>query len=87
MRRVLLVAATTGYQTRAFEQAAVRLGVELVYATDRCHIMEDPWRDRAVPIRFDDERASVERVVARAQEAPASGARPAPEARANGSER
>ena len=69
MRRVLLVAATTGYQTRAFERAAVVLGLELVYATDRCHVIDDPWRDRAIAIRFDDEAGSVERVVGRAGEA------------------
>ena len=73
MRRVLLVAATTGYQTRAFEQAAARLDVELVYATDRCHVIEDPWRDRAIPVRFEDEQASTDRVVARAREAPFDG--------------
>ena len=55
MRRVLLLATTTGYQTRAFGEAAERLGVELVFATDRCHMIEDPWRDQAIPIRFYDE--------------------------------
>jgi biotin carboxylase len=59
MSRVLLLAATTGYQTRAFGDAAGRLGVELVFATDRCHMLEDPWQDGAVPIRFHDEDASV----------------------------
>ncbi len=57
--RVLILAATTGYQTRAFGEAADRLGVELVFATDRCHVLEDPWRDRAVPVRFHDESGSV----------------------------
>jgi hypothetical protein len=59
MARVLLLAATTGYQTRSFGEAAERLGVELVYATDRCHLIEDPWQDRAIPIRFHDQDASV----------------------------
>jgi biotin carboxylase len=59
MRRVLLLATTTGYQTRAFEAAAAELGVELVYATDRCHVLDDPWRDHAIPIRFHDEAASI----------------------------
>ena len=49
MRRVLLLATTTGYQTRAFGEAAERLGVELVFATDRCHMLDDPWRDRGDP--------------------------------------
>jgi biotin carboxylase len=58
VRRVLLVAATTGYQTRAFAEAARHLGLDLVLATDRCHVLEDPWGDRAIPVRFDDPRAS-----------------------------
>ena len=57
--RVLVLAATTGYQTRSFGEAAERLGVELVFATDRCHLIEDPWQDAAIPIRFHDEDASV----------------------------
>jgi D-alanine-D-alanine ligase-like ATP-grasp enzyme len=59
MTRVLILAATTGYQTRSFGEAAERLGVELVFATDRCHLIEDPWQDRAIPIRFHEEDASV----------------------------
>jgi hypothetical protein len=59
MSRILLLAATTGYQTRAFGDAADRIGVELVFATDRCHVLEDPWQDGAVPVRFHDENASV----------------------------
>jgi len=51
---VLLVAATTGYQTRVFADAARRLGFELTLATDRCHVLEDPWGDHAIPIRFED---------------------------------
>jgi biotin carboxylase len=52
--RILLVAATTGYQTRAFATAAHSLGFDLVLATDRCHVLEDPWGDRAIPVRFED---------------------------------
>jgi hypothetical protein len=59
MRRVLLLATTTGYQTREFGEAAERLGVDLVFATDRCHVIDDPWQDGAIPIRFYDEDHSV----------------------------
>src|ERR1700761_896444 len=52
-RRLLLFASTTGYQIRVFAEAARRLGVELTLATDRCHVMEDPWGDRAIAVRFD----------------------------------
>src|SRR5579863_5050476 len=59
MPSILLVAATTGYQTRSFAQAARRRGIEVILATDRCHVLEDPWRDRAIPIRFEEpERAA-----------------------------
>jgi len=52
------VAATTGYQTRVFAEAARHLGFDLMLATDRCHVLEDPWGDRAIPVRFDDPLAS-----------------------------
>ncbi len=65
MKRVLLVAATTGYQVREFGEAARLLGVELVLATDRCHIMENPWGDQAAPVRFEDPEPGIEALVAR----------------------
>jgi biotin carboxylase len=70
---VLLVATTTGYQTRAFGAAAERLGVNLVFATDRCSVLDDPWRDSAIPVRFHDPIASVERIVDAARERPFDG--------------
>ena len=51
--RLLLFAATTGYQIRIFAEAARRIGIDLTLATDRCHIMEDPWGDRAIAVKFD----------------------------------
>ncbi len=62
MKRILIVAATTGYQTRMFADAARRLGFETVLATDRCHVLEDPWGDRAIPVRFDDPFAAAEAI-------------------------
>jgi biotin carboxylase len=61
--RVLLVATTTGYQTRSFGEAAERLGVRLVFATDRCDQLDDPWWDQAVPIRFHDEDRSTRAIL------------------------
>ena len=57
MKRVLLVATTTGYQIRSFGEAAGRLGVRLVFASDRCDQLDDPWWDQAIPVRFHDEAA------------------------------
>jgi biotin carboxylase len=53
-RRILLVAATTGYQTRVFEEAARAMGMDVVLAIDRCVHLEGPWGQDAVPVRFDD---------------------------------
>ena len=52
-QRLLLFSATTGYQLRTFSEAARRMGVDLVLATDRCKSLDDPWADRAIPVRFD----------------------------------
>ena len=73
MARVLLLATTTGYQTRSFGEAAERLGVELVFATDRCHMIDDPWRDQAIPIRFHDELSAVEAIVDATRSRPLDG--------------
>jgi len=51
--RILLFTSKLGYQTRAFDAAAKKLGVDLVFVTDRCHQLDDPWHDRAVPVRFE----------------------------------
>lgn len=59
-KRVVLVAATTGYQTRMFSDAANRAGIDLVLATDRCHILEDPWGDHAIAIKFDHPEEAAE---------------------------
>ena len=45
MPHLLLFAATTGYQIRVFADAARRLGADLTLATDRCHVLDDPWGD------------------------------------------
>ena len=73
MPTVLLLATTTGYQTRAFGEAAERLGVDLVFATDRCDVLEDPWQDRAIPIRFSDESASAGAILELARTSPLDG--------------
>ncbi len=58
MKRLLLIGATTGYQTRTFAAAAARLGFELVLATDRCRHLDDPWGDQAIAVRFEDAAAA-----------------------------
>jgi predicted ATP-grasp superfamily ATP-dependent carboligase len=64
VKRVLLLATTTGYQIRSFGEAADRLGVRLVFASDRCDRLDDPWWDSAIPVKFHDMPSSIEAVVA-----------------------
>ena len=51
--KLLILASKLGYQTRGFAEAAEKLGVEVVFGTDRCHKLEDPWGDGALPLHFE----------------------------------
>jgi biotin carboxylase len=73
VKRVLLLATTTGYQIRSFGDAAGKLGVRLVFASDRCDRLDDPWWDQAIPVRFHDEAASVDAVLAACETTPIDG--------------
>ena len=52
-KRLLLFAATTGYQIREFANAGRRLRIDVSLATDRCGRMDDPWGAGALPVKFD----------------------------------
>src|SRR6202158_4465336 len=52
-KKVLVFAGKLGYQTRSFDAAARKLGVELAFVTDRCHQLDDPWGDRAIAVHFE----------------------------------
>ncbi|MGA8595392.1 MAG: ATP-grasp domain-containing protein [Bryobacteraceae bacterium] len=58
-KRLLIFATTTGYQLKMFREAAQRLGADVSLATDRCHVLEDPWGDQAIPVRFESPQESV----------------------------
>ena len=60
--RVLILCTTTGYQTRAFVEAAQKIGLDVVFGTDRCHVLEDPWRDGALPLRFEEAEKSAAQI-------------------------
>jgi hypothetical protein len=52
-KRLLLFATKLGYQTRSFNAAAEKLGVELAFVTDRCGRMDDPWNNHALSAHFE----------------------------------
>jgi biotin carboxylase len=68
--RVLLLCTTTGYQAQSFVEAATKLGLEVVFGTDRCHVLDDPWEDQAIPLRFEDPQENVRKIVEAARERP-----------------
>jgi len=62
-KRLLLFTGKLGYQTRSFEEAARKLGVQLVYVTDRCRQLEDPWGDRAIAVHFENPEVAAHTVM------------------------
>ncbi|MGH9602875.1 MAG: ATP-grasp domain-containing protein [Terriglobales bacterium] len=66
-QRLLLLSTTTGYQTRSFVEAARKLGLSIALGTDRCHVLEDPWQDGALPLHFEDAEGSARQIVEYAQ--------------------
>jgi ATP-grasp domain/L-amino acid ligase C-terminal domain 2 len=66
-KRLLLIGATTGYQTRVFAEAAETLAYDLLLATDRCHVLDDPWGDRAIALRFEDPEGSAQTLAVEAR--------------------
>jgi len=71
---LILLARKLGYQTRSFAEAAQRLGVELIVGSDRCHQLDDPWADGAIPLHFEEPPQAGEQL-ARAVRARAGGRR------------
>jgi ATP-grasp domain/L-amino acid ligase C-terminal domain 2 len=62
-KRVLLFTSKLGYQTRSFDDAAQKLGIALTFVTDRCHQLDDPWGDRAIPVHFESPEAAAQAVL------------------------
>ena len=64
--RVLLLAATTAYQTADFQRAADRMGVEVVLGTDRCHVLAEVWPEGALALEFRDPAHAAAQIVEQA---------------------
>jgi hypothetical protein len=62
-KRLLLFATKLGYQTRSFNAAAEKLGVELAFVTDRCGSMDDPWNDHALSAHFESPETAARAVL------------------------
>ena len=69
-KRLLILISKLGYQARAFADAARRLGVEVVFGTDRCHQLDDPWQDAALPLHFERPADAAAEIGRAAEQAP-----------------
>jgi biotin carboxylase len=72
-RRLMILCTTTGYQTRAFAETAARMGLDIAFGSDRCHVLEDPWRDGAIPLRFEDPEGAALQIMEYARRHPVQG--------------
>lgn len=84
-KKLLLLASKLGYQTQGFAEAAASLGVEVAFATDRCHKLADPWGDGALPLHFEDPESAAREIAGHFEKNPpaailALGDRPTPTA-------
>lgn len=71
--RLLILASKLGYQTRGFAEAAQRLGAEVIFATDRCQQLDDPWRDGAIAAHFEQPEEAAARILAELRPRPIHG--------------
>jgi biotin carboxylase len=67
-KRLLILASKLGYQSRGFAEAAEKLGVDIIFGTDRCHQLDDPWGDGALPLHFEDPRGAAAEIVRQLRE-------------------
>jgi biotin carboxylase len=62
-KRLLLFTNKLGYQTRSFEEVGKKNGVEIIYVTDRCHQLQDPWGDHAIAAHFESPQAEAATII------------------------
>lgn len=84
-KKLLILASKLGYQTSGFADAAEALGVQVHFATDRCHKLDDPWSDGAVALHFEKPQDAAKEIIQRFASDPpdailALGDRPTPTA-------
>ena len=72
-KRLLILASKLGYQTRGFAEAAEKLGMDVVFGTDRCHKLNDPWGDSALPLHFERPQDAAEEIARELQANPPNG--------------
>ena len=70
MKRILLLSSTTSYNAKDFSAAARKLKVEVVLGTNRCRVLDDPWKDGALALNFTNPSESVQIILDYARHRP-----------------
>ena len=70
MKRILLLSSTTSYNAKDFSAAARKLKVEVVPGTNRCRVLDDPWKDGALALNFTNPSESVQIILDYARHRP-----------------
>jgi biotin carboxylase len=71
--RLLILASKLGYQTRGFAAAGAALGAQVIFGTDRCEQLDDPWRDGAIALHFERAEEAARAIVDALEGRPAGG--------------
>jgi hypothetical protein len=71
--RLLLLSSKLGYQFRGFAEAARGLGADVAIGSDRCKSLDDPWRDGAVPLKFEKPEEAAKRLLKALTDCPVDG--------------
>lgn len=69
-KKLLILTSKLGYQTQAFANAAATLGIGVQFGTDRCHKLEDPWGDGALPLDFANPKEAAAQILEQAKATP-----------------
>ena len=69
-KTLLILASKLGYQTSGFADAAAEIGVDVQFGTDRCHKLEDPWSDAALPLNFEHPKEAATEIARHSQARP-----------------
>jgi biotin carboxylase len=72
-KRLLILASKLGYQTRGYVGAAEKLEIEVLFGTDRCHKLDDPWGDQALALHFESPFEAAQEIVRQMRANPPDG--------------
>jgi hypothetical protein len=62
MPSIVLILSESSYRADDFLSAAGRLGLEVITASDRCHVLAEDWTEGSIPVDFTKPEAAARKV-------------------------